>query len=83
MYFTRGAREIAWELYESASRDYSQSLAELPFNKVFDSLNPDMIIDFVQDLFSTSMTGSGGDHRLKGVIFTRVILEEITARTSH
>lgn len=61
VYFTRGAREVAWELYESASKDYSQSLAELPFNKVFDSLNPDMIIDFVQDLFSTSMTGSGGD----------------------
>ena len=61
MYFTRGAREIAWELYEAAGKDYSQSLAELPFDKVFDSLNPDMIIDFVQDLFSTSMTGSGGE----------------------
>ena len=49
VYFTRGAREIAWGLYEAAGKDYSQSLAELPFNKVFDSLNPDMIIDFVQD----------------------------------
>ena len=60
-YFTRGAREIAWELYETAGRDYSKSLAELPFNTVFDSLDPNMIVDFVQDLFSNSMSGSGGD----------------------
>ena len=26
---------------------------------------------------------SGSDHRLKGVVFTRIILEEITTRTSH
>lgn len=60
-YFTRGAREIAYDLYEAASMDYSQSLAELPFNKVFDSLDPNMIVDFVQDLFSNSMSGTGGD----------------------
>ena len=60
-YFTRGAREIAYDLYEAASMDYSQSLAELPFNKVFDSLDPNMIVDFVQDLFSNSMSGSAGD----------------------
>ena len=60
-YFTRGAREIAWGLYESASRDFSKSLAELPFNAVFDSLDPNMIIDFVQSLFSNSMSGAGGD----------------------
>lgn len=60
-YFTRGAREIAWELYESAGHDYSKSLAELPFNTVFDSLDPNMIVDFVQDLFSNSMSGNGGD----------------------
>mgnify|MGYP001343265854 FL=1 len=60
-YFTRGAREIAHDLYEAASMDYSQSLAELPFNKVFDSLDPNMIVDFVQDLFSNSMSGTGGD----------------------
>lgn len=60
-YFTRGAREIAWELYESASMDYSKSLAELPFNTVFDSLDPNMIVDFVQGLFSNSMSGAGGD----------------------
>ena len=60
-YFTRGAREIAYDLHESASKDYSQSLAELPFNKVFDSLDPNMIVDFVQDLFSNSMSGTGGD----------------------
>lgn len=60
-YFTRGAREIAWELYESQSMDYSKSLAELPFNKVFDSLDPNMIVDFVQNLFSNSMSGVGGD----------------------
>lgn len=61
VYFTRGAREIAWELYEASSKDYSQSLAELPFNMVFDSLDPNMIVDFVQDLFSNSMSGTGGD----------------------
>ena len=60
-YFTRGAREIAWELHESAGHDYSKSLAELPFNTVFDSLDPNMIVDFVQDLFSNSMSGNGGD----------------------
>ena len=60
-YFTRGAREIAYSLYEAASMDYSQSLAELPFNRVFDSLDPNMIVDFVQDLFSNSMSGSAGD----------------------
>lgn len=60
-YFTRGAREIAWELYESASKDFSKSLAELPFNAVFDSFDPNMIIDFVQSLFSNSMSGTGGD----------------------
>lgn len=60
-YFTRGAREIAYDLYEAASMDYSQSLAELPFDKVFDSLDPNMIVDFVQDLFSNSMSGSAGD----------------------
>lgn len=60
-YFTRGAREIAYDLYEASSMDYSQSLAELPFNKVFDSLDPNMIVDFVQDLFSNSMSGSAGD----------------------
>lgn len=60
-YFTRGAREIAWELYESTGHDYSKSLAELPFNTVFDSLDPNMIVDFVQDLFSNSMSGNGGD----------------------
>lgn len=60
-YFTRGAREIAWELYESASMDYSKSLAELPFNKVFDSIDSNMIVDFVQNLFSNSMSGNGGD----------------------
>lgn len=60
-YFTRGAREIAWELYESASMNYSKSLAELPFDKVFDSLDPNMIVDFVQGLFSNSMSGAGGD----------------------
>lgn len=60
-YFTRGAREIAYDLYEAASMDYSRSLAELPFNKVFDSLDPNMIVDFVQDLFSNSMSGSAGD----------------------
>lgn len=60
-YFTRGAREIAYDLHEAASMDYSQSLAELPFNKVFDSLDPNMIVDFVQDLFSNSMSGTGGD----------------------
>ena len=60
-YFTRGAREIAWELYESGSLDYSKSLAELPFDKVFDSLDPNMIVDFVQNLFSNSMSGTGGD----------------------
>lgn len=61
VYFTRGAREIAYEFYESASLNYSKSLAELPFNKVFDSLDPNMIIDFVQNLFSNSMSGAGGD----------------------
>lgn len=60
-YFTRGAREIAYDLYEASSMDYSQSLAELPFNRVFDSLDPNMIVDFVQDLFSNSMSGSAGD----------------------
>ena len=61
VYFTRGAREVAWELYETASRDYSKSLAELPFDTVFDSLDPNMIVDFVQNLFSNSMSGTGGD----------------------
>lgn len=61
VYFTRGAREIAYEFYESASLNYSKSLAELPFNKVFDSLDPNMIVDFAQNLFSNSMSGAGGD----------------------
>lgn len=61
VYFTRGAREIAYEFYEGASMNYSKSLAELPFNKVFDSLDPNMIVDFAQNLFSNSMSGAGGD----------------------
>lgn len=61
MYFTRGSRELAHELYEGSGKDFTQSLAELPFNKVFDSLDPNMIVDFVQALFANSMSGAGGD----------------------
>lgn len=79
VYFTRGAREIAWELYETASMDYSKSLAELPFNKVFDSLDPNMIIDFVQNLFSNSMSGTGGDFFNSYTSMYRPLTSMITA----
>lgn len=62
VYFTRGSRELAYSLYESQSADYTKSLAEIPFSSVFDSIDPNSIVDFVQDLFVNSMSGTGGDY---------------------
>ena len=58
VYYTRGARELSFSLKEAVGDYPVQSLTELPFNQVFSSINPDTIIDFAQELFSNSISGT-------------------------
>lgn len=58
VYYTRGARELAFSLKAAVGNYPVQGLSELSFNQVFSSINPDTIIDFTQELFSNSLPGT-------------------------
>lgn len=58
VYYTRGARELAFSLMATVGDYPVQRLSELSFNQVFSSINPNTIIDFAQELFSNSIPGT-------------------------